>query len=116
VAGVVDAGDCVEPFPAAFFFLFFTFLAEVLADGVATGGGEEAAGTAGVVAGVVVGVFAERVGGVVTLELDVPPNGAPPPSVKPPALPNCGGVIETTAPNPPIVPPTIKRKRLPIMS
>jgi hypothetical protein len=74
------------------------------------------AGAAELFAGVFVGALAEVVGEVTKPELDVPPTGAPLPSVKPPALPNCGGVMDTTAPKPPIAPPTIKRKRLPIIS
>ena len=77
-----------------------------------------------VVAGVGVVVFAVEVGvGVAAGVLVVPPDKGvpppesevPPPRVSPLVEPNCGGVIESTAPRPPIVPPAIKKKRLPII-
>ena len=44
----------------------------------------------------------------------VPPESdVPVPKVKPLVAPNCGGVIDRTAPSPPMVPPAIKKKRLP---
>ena len=82
-----------------------------------------------VVAGAGVPVFAVGVGvaagvlvvppdkGVPPPESEVPPpeSEVPPPRVNPLVEPNCGGVIESTAPRPPIVPPAIKKKRLPII-
>ena len=77
-----------------------------------------------VVAGVGVLVAAVEVGvGVAVGVLVVPPDRGvpppesevPPPKVNPLVAPNCGGVIESTAPIPPIVPPAIKKKRLPII-
>jgi len=70
-------------------------------------------GVAAAVAGVVVVVV------VVVVEVDppakevVPPESEEPvPSAKPVVDPNCGGVIASTAPRPPTVPPAIKKKRL----
>jgi len=125
VAGVVDdgfaTGDGEEVTGAAELFVgaaeLFARVAELFA-----GATELFVGAAELFAGVFVGVLAEVVGEVTKPELDGLPTGAflstseLPPSVKPPALPNWGGVIDTTAPKPPSAPPTIKRKRLPIMS
>ena len=54
------------------------------------------------------------VAGAVVVPAPEPPESEPPesPPVSPPDVPNCGGVIETTAPRPPRVPPTISAKRL----
>ena len=55
----------------------------------------------GVAAGVVTGVV-----------LAPPESELPEPSANPAVVPNCGGVIESTAPRPVTVPPAIKKKRL----
>ena len=61
-----------------------------------------------------VGVAAGVTGVVVPPESDVepPPSAVPVPSANPVVDPNCGGVMERTAPRPPMVPPAIKKKRL----
>ena len=72
--------------------------------GVVTG-----AGVDGVVPEVVVPVEE-----VVPPESEVvpPPSEVPMPRAKPVVDPNWGGVIASTAPRPPTVPPAIKKKRL----
>lgn len=68
---------------------------------VAVGAGAGTSGVGGV--GGVGGVEAEDgTGGVVVVV----------PSANPVVVPNCGGVIDSTAPRPVIVPPAIKKKRL----
>ena len=79
--------------------VFFFFLVEAFVVGVAAGAGVVVAAGA-VVAGVEV---------VVEPESEAPDKD---PALSPPEEPNCGGVIERTAPSPPIVPPTISAKRL----
>jgi hypothetical protein len=72
----------------------------------------------GVAEGVVAGVAAGVAAGVLVVppDGDVPPDSeVPVPKVNPLVDPNCGGVMDRTAPNPPTVPPAIKKKRLPIM-
>ena len=104
LADVVDAAEFVVEV-AAFFFAFFLVVVVVVVVVVVAG------------AGVVAGVAAGAVVAAALLEepeSEVPDNEAPEsePGARPPELPNCGGVIETTAPSPPMVPPTISAKRL----
>ena len=93
--------------------------------GVVTGAGVFVGVLVGVLVGVFVGVFVGFLVGVaVALPVEVgvgeasgvavvPPASEPPvPSANPVVDPNCGGVIERTAPRPPTVPPAIKKKRL----
>jgi outer membrane biosynthesis protein TonB len=84
--------------------LFFFFLVvEVVVAAVAAGAGVAAAGA----------VVAEAA--LEEPESDEPESDEPesePPEASPPAFPNCGGVIERTAPSPPMVPPTMSAKRL----
>jgi len=84
--------------------VFFFFLVEALVVGVAAGAGVVVAAGA-VVAGVEV---------VVEPESELPESDAPEsdPLLSPPELPNCGGVIERTAPSPPMVPPTMSANLL----
>jgi hypothetical protein len=88
--------------PVVALFVLFFFLEVVVAFFVAAG--------AGVAAGVDV-VPPEPLAN----ELVPPDNEVPVPSASPLVLPNCGGVIERTAPNPPTVPPAIKKKRFVII-
>ena len=73
----------------------------------------------GVALGVAAGVFVVEgvvAAGVLVVPPDVvvvvPPPKAVPPSESPLVEPNCGGVMERTAPSPVTVPPAIKKKRL----
>lgn len=107
LAAVAFADDVADAeLPALLFVLFLLFFFFVVAEGVVAAGDDAAgAGVAGVVAGAV-----ELCAG----ELEVTAAGAAgvPLGAKPPLLPNCGGVIETTAPKPPMVPPTMSANLL----
>jgi len=98
--------------------VFFDFVVADLADVlllffvvdflVATG-----VGVAGEVAGVAVACcVVVLVKELVPAELDVAVERDAPPNFKVPVLPNCGGVIASTAPRPPTVPPAIKKNLL----
>lgn len=97
-AGVVALG--VGTFFFFFVVVFFVTVFALVAIGVGVG------------VDLVVGVEVVVVGGTtVDAGLEVPLG-----ITNPPDDPNCGGVIDRTAPSPPTVPPAINKKRLPIIS
>jgi len=95
------------------FFVDFLVVTGVEVGAVVAGVGVAAA-VAGVVVVVVVVVVVPPAKEVVPPESEVvpPPSEVPLPRAKPVVDPNCGGVIASTAPSPPTVPPAIKKKRL----
>ena len=95
-------------------FLVLLFLAVVLVLFLVVAGVGVAAAAAGVVVVVVVVEVVPPAKEVVPPESEVvpPPSEVPVPRDKPVVDPNWGGVIASTAPRPPTVPPAIKKKRL----